>query len=249
MMFMALLMVPTLAGCGSVDTGNVGLYNRFGKVDDQYVTEGVYFYNPFTTSLESMNVQTTPWKADTKVYTKDIQTAGVSFNVSTSLNPSSSVSMRRAIGLEWRERILPQTVESTIKDVFGHYNANDAIAQRERIQTEIFSELRATLGKRGIRVDDFQLTNINYSDAFEKAVEQAQVATQKANQAKNHTVEVEEQAKQTRIAAEAEADSIRIQAAAVSSNPSIIELERVRKWKGDYPATVYCSASTPCFNK
>ena len=235
-----------LAGCGSVDTGNVGLYNRFGKIDDQIVTEGVYAINPFTTSLENMSVQTTPWKADTNVYTKDIQTAKVSFNISTSLNRGSAVNMRKTIGLEWRERILPQTVESTIKDVFGHYNAGDAIAQRERIQTEITNKLRGTLRKRGINVDDFQLTNIDYSDAFEDAVEKAQVATQKANEAKNHTVEVEENAKQTVISAEASAESIRVQAAAVSSNPSIIKLKWVEQWNGVMPSTVYCSAGTPC---
>lgn len=141
---------------------------------------------------------------------------------------------------------MPQTVESTIKDVFGHYNAGDAIAMREAIQNQIKSQLSSTLIKRGIRVDDFQLTNIDYSDAFENAVEKAQVATQRANEAKNHTVEVEEQAKQTRIAAEAQAESIRVQASAITSNPAIIELKRVEKWDGRMPATVYCAASTPC---
>lgn len=243
---MALMTFPMLAACGSVDTGNVGLWNRYGQVSDQYETEGLKFYNPLTTSLEQMSVQTTPWKAETKVYTKDIQTATIAFNVSTSLDPKFSPKMRRTIGLEWRERILPQTVESVIKDVFGHYNAGDAVGQRERIQTEITNDLKAALTRRGINVDDFQLTNIDYSDAFEKAVEQAQVATQKANQARNHTVEVEENAKQTKIAAEAAAESIRVQAAAISANPAIIELKRAERWDGHMPSTVYCSASTPC---
>lgn len=242
----ALFVVPMLAGCGSVDTGNVGLYNRFGKIDDAVATEGVYAVNPFTTKLENMSVQTTPWKADTKVYTKDIQTATVAFNISTSLNPASAVTMRKTIGLEWRDRILPQTVEASIKDVFGHYNASDAIAQRERIRGQIEMDLKQTLAKRGIRVDDFQLTNIDYSDAFEKAVERAQVATQKANEAKNRTVEVEENAKQTVLKANADAESIRVQAAAISANPAIIELKRAERWNGVMPQTVYCSASTPC---
>lgn len=243
---MALVTFPMLAACGSVDTGNVGLWNRYGKVDDAYVTEGMYFYNPLTTTLEEMSVKTTPWKADTKVYTKDIQTAAVAFSISTSLDPKASPKMRRTIGIEWRESILPQTVEASIKDVFGRYNASDAVAQREQIRGQIEKDLRDTLAKRGIRVDDFQLTNIDYSDAFEKAVERAQVATQKANEAKNRTVEVEEQAKQTKIAAEAQAESIRVQAAAISANPAIIELKRAERWDGHMPSTVYCSASTPC---
>lgn len=119
MMFACLLIAPALAGCGSVDTGNVGLYNRYGKIDTTTVGPGMYALNPLTTSLENMSVQSTPWKAKTPIYTKDLQTAQVDFNVTTSLNPSYAVKMRNNIGLEWRERILPQVVESTIKDVFG----------------------------------------------------------------------------------------------------------------------------------
>lgn len=103
MLLVVLLPILALGMCtghGRVDTGNVGLWNKFGRVSDQYVTEGLYFYNPFTTKLEQMSVQTTPWKAQTPVYTKDIQSANVAFNVSTSLNPAASPKMRRSIGLE-----------------------------------------------------------------------------------------------------------------------------------------------------
>ena len=27
------MLMPMLAACGSVDTGNVGLYNRYGQID------------------------------------------------------------------------------------------------------------------------------------------------------------------------------------------------------------------------
>jgi len=243
---MALASATLLAGCGSVDTGNVGLWNRFGQIDDEVAQPGVYGVNIFTTSLEEMSVMSTPWKNKTPIYTKDIQTGTVDFNVTTSLNPSSAVKMRKTVGLEWREKILPQVVESTIKDVFGRYDAADAIAKRAQIQNGILADLRKALRPRGINVDDFQLTNIDYSDAFEDAVEKAQVATQKATEARNATVRVEEEAKQTKIKAQAEAESIRVQADAISANPAIVKLRWVEKWDGAMPATVYCSPGAPC---
>lgn len=245
-LFLCLLCMPMLAACGSVDAGNVGLWNRFGKIDSVAADEGLHFYNPLTVSLETMSVQETPWKSKTPVYTRDLQSAAVDFNVTTSLDRSQAVKMRNTVGLEWREKILPQNVESVIKDVYGRYDAGDAIAERDKIQAIILDRLRAQLRPRGITVNDFQLTNIKYSDAFEDAVERAQVATQKANEAKNRTVEVEENAKQTKIDAEAQAESIRVQANAITSNPAIVQLKWVEKWDGSMPGTVYCSSSTPC---
>lgn len=241
-----LLMLPMLAACGSVDTGNVGLYNRYGEIAKETVGPGMYALNPLTTSLENMSVMSTPWKSKTPAYTRDIQTASVEFNVTTSLNPAFAVQMRNTVGLEWREKILPQNVESVIKDVFGRYDAADAIAERGKIQGTILDRLRSQLRPRGISVDDFQLTDIKYSDVFEGAVEAAQVATQKATEAKNRTVEVEENAKQTKIKAEADAESIRVQAQAITSNPAIVKLKWVEAWDGVMPKTVYCTSAQPC---
>lgn len=235
-----------LAACGSVDAGNIGLFNRFGEISQSTAAPGMHGLNPLTTSLEQMSVRDEPLSGETSVYTKDIQQAGVKFNIVTRLNPANVYQMRTAIGLEWRDKLLPPLVEATIKDVFGRFNATEAVAERSKIQDAILQTLRARLKARGVLVSQFQLTNLDFSDAFESAVEAAQVATQKATEAKNATVRVKEEAEQTRIKAEAEANRIRVQAQAISANPEIVQLRWVEAWDGKMPSTVYCSSNTPC---
>ena len=49
--------------------------------------------------------------------------------------------------------------------------------------------------------------NLDFDDAYEKAVEAKVVAIQRAAEAKNETVQIEEQAKQTVKTAQAEAEA------------------------------------------
>ncbi|MET3710366.1 regulator of protease activity HflC (stomatin/prohibitin superfamily) [Sphingomonas trueperi] len=240
------ILAAPLAACGSVDAGKVGLWNNYGKIGDQVLQGGgLQWYNPLTTSLEEMDVQEQPWKANTSIYTKDLQTATVTFTITTSLDPQRAVNMRRTVGLEWRDKLIPPVVAAVVKNVFGQFNAPDAVARRGDMQTIMLDQLRQKFAQRGIIVNDFSLTNIDYSDAFEGAVEAAQVATQKAIAAKNHTVEVEEQAKQRVITANSEAEAIKVQAVAISSNPAIVQLRAIEKWNGEMPQNMYGSAPMP----
>lgn len=243
-----LMIIGGLSSCSTVDAGEVGLYSRFGEIDNQYAAPGLHFLNPLTTDMEKMTVQSIKKPGKTGIYTKDLQTATVDFAVTYSLDPSAAVRMRKTVGHEWENRLIPPVIESSIKTVFGKTNAIDAIANRQTMQDQIETVIRANLQRRGIRVEAFALTNIDYSDAFEKAVEDAQVATQNAVAARNQTVTVRERATQTVIAAEADAQAMKIKSQALSDNPGLTQYEAVKKWNGQLPANIYGSAPLPFIN-
>ena len=50
--------------------------------------------------------------------------------------------------------------------------------------------LSNSLNKEFLKFSTFSLTNIDYSDAFEKSIEEKQIATQNAIKAKNNTVKI-----------------------------------------------------------
>ena len=74
------------------------------------------------------------------------------------------------------------------------------------------------------------------------------VAKQKAEEAKNRTVEVQEEAKQKVLSAEAEAKSMQIRAEALAQNKSLVSYEAVQKWDGKLPVNIYGSAPIPFIN-
>ena len=54
-----LMLAAVLSGCGihTVDTGHRGIKTSFGQVEGPPLTEGLYFVNPFTTSIMQMDVR------------------------------------------------------------------------------------------------------------------------------------------------------------------------------------------------
>jgi regulator of protease activity HflC (stomatin/prohibitin superfamily) len=120
------------------------------------------------------------------------------------------------------------------------------VAQRAVAARTIEANVTKLLAAKNVVVSGLQLTNIDYSDEFEHAVEAKVVAQQNAIQEQNRTVQVREKATQqietakgnaeaTVLNAKAEAESIRIRANALEANAKLVEWEAVQKWDGKLP--------------
>ena len=81
----------------------------------------------------------------------------------------------------------------------------------------------------------FLFENTDYSDAFEKAIEDKVIAEQKAQEAVNNTKRITEEANQQVISAKAEAEAMEIKSEALSKNKGLTEYEAVQKWDGKLP--------------
>ena len=79
------------------------------------------------------------------------------------------------------------------------------------------------------------LTNMDFDDGYEAAIEAKVVAVQNAEKAKNETVQIQEESKQKIIEAEAEAKAMQIKTEALSKNKGLVDYEAVQKWDGKLP--------------
>lgn len=229
---LALCCAVSLGACGSIDSGQVGIWSRFGDLDDETVGPGLHWYNPITTDLIAMNVQSQTHDERTEAFTMDAQVVNVSYRLTFRLDASRAVAVRRSLGDNYAATLLPSMLQSVTKNVIGRYTAMATISQRPRLQQQIEAFVRQGLAARGIVVESYQITNLDFSDEFEQAVERAQTATQRAVEAQNATVRIREEAAQRVIQAESEARAIQLQAAAISANPAIVEMRRVERWNG-----------------
>jgi regulator of protease activity HflC (stomatin/prohibitin superfamily) len=158
------------------------------------------------------------------------------------VQPNNVNRLFQEVGLDYANKIIVPVVEGTIKDIIGKWNAQDLIANREKSTEEILIKLQRQLSGKYVDVTDFQITDINYSNSFEKAIEEKVTAEQEALKAKNKTVQIEEEAKQKVIAAEAEAKSMEIRAQALSQNKSLVQYEAVQKWDGTLPRCIFVNS-------
>ena len=218
-----------------VGVGERGVKVTLGKVSPQSYTEGVHFVTPFISKIHSMNVKTQKANIATTVFTKDIQQARLTYIVNYNLQTENAHKMYKEVGKDYKDTILIPIVEGTVKNIIGGWNASDLIANRAKATSDILAKLQEQLEDNFINVSDFQITDIDYSDTFEKAIEQKVTAEQEALKAKNVTVQIQEEAKQKVISAEAEAKSMAIRAHALTQNKALVEYEAVQKWDGKLP--------------
>ena len=227
-----------LAGCGQVDSGHTGLRLSWGKVVSEPLGPGLWFYNPIGGSLVAYDCREQRVDLKMNAYTKDVQSAEFQIVVTFALDQSQIVALHNEIGPLYADKVLSPAVIGVTKDVVGGWEADKLINGREQATKEIFTRVTEVLKGKPVRVSSVVLANIDYSDVFEKAIEDKQVAMQNAIRAKNKTQEIEEEARQKVIAAEAEAKSMQIRGDALKSNPGLVSLEAIQKWDGKAPQTL-----------
>lgn len=239
-----------LSACGfdTVETGHRGLKVAFGEVVSEPLPEGFYTYNPFTTNMVQMDIRQNRFDDKSESLTKDVQKASIAYTVNYSLESSAVASIYREVGTEWANKLIPQVVASTVKDVVGSYRAEDLVANRATAQETIQSAITANLKPKGVTIYAIELTDIDFTKAFTDSVEAKVVAEQRAIEETKRTVQVQEQAKQTVERAKAEAESIRIRSAALEANPGLVQYEAVQRWNGQLPQYMLGGNSTPFIN-
>ena len=218
-----------------VGVGERGVKVTLGQTSPVALEEGVHFVMPFISTVKKMNVKTVKSNIATMAQSKDIQQARIVYVVNYNLQPENAPKMWRTVGRDYVSVVVMPTVEGIVKDTIGKWNAQDIVANREKVASEVLFKLNEKLGPKYINVSDFQITEIQYSQAFEQAIESKVTAEQEALKAKNKTVQVQEEARQKIIASEAEAKSMAIRAQALTQNKNLAEYEAVQKWDGKLP--------------
>lgn len=248
LMLLASLGGCCLGGCGFrvVDTGHRGIEKRFGKLIGEPVPEGLYFYNPFTSSMASFDVQEKQVQGKGICNTRDTQVVDIDYTATFAADGTKVFEIYRQFGADWiKGASIPSIIEAHIKIAIGKYDAGDLVKNQDAAAHSSFLAVRDALAEKNVRLGTLSFRNIDFSTEFEKAVESKVVAEQSAMQAKNKTVEVEEKAKQTVLTAKAEAESMKIKSAALSQNKGLVSFEAVQKWNGVLPVNMYGGAPIP----
>lgn len=243
----------------TVDTGEVAVVKHLGEARE--VKEAGTHYNLWITDKYV--------KYDTKVrtldltlmaYSSDAQTMDITMSVQYQIMKDKALDISKQYGtIEALEnRITAISMEKT-KSAMSGYKAMDIIAQRAEMSPMVEDIIQNAIGEEYfVNVIAVALTNIDFSDAFEKAVEDKMIAEQaklKAdyeNETKIAKAEAEAAAKQKTaeanikiaeaeaqaqlIRAEAEAEANRIIAESITQE--ILDKIYAEAWNGELPKVV-----------
>ena len=235
-----MVALSSLASCGFeiVDTGYQGVHVSYGKVSDDVYPEGLHFYNPLTSDINEYSVKEEAVSLVMSSYSKDNQKIDIEATVVYSIDRKSVPKLYREYGSSREalfETIGSKTVAGVLKEVVGQYTADTMMFQRQKLSNDIEKAVSQSLATRHMVVSSVEVTDIDFTNEYEKSAEQKVIAKQNAEKAANETVRIEEEKKQAILRAQGEAEAIRIQANALKENKSLVELEAVRKWDGKLP--------------
>lgn len=231
----AAFMAICFSACGLVDNGKRGLYIIWGETQDEILSEGIYFYNPFTTYLVTIDTKEQIWTEIITSFSSDLQEVKITFQLAYYPQRAEIANIYKEFGADFINKILPPATYGVIKELTGRYTAVDLVTKRAEVTSEISKKLISILNERKIVATKFDIIELDFRDEFEKAVEAKVIATQQAEKAKNDTLRIEEEAKQNVIQAEAEAKAMAIKSEALSKNKALVEYEAVLKWNGELP--------------
>ena len=217
----------------TINSGEVGIRVRFGKVINKSTNEGINFKIPFIEKIDKMNIKVQKSEVMTNSSSKDLQDVDMSVAVNFRIDNTKAVNLYKTVGTSYESIILTPAIEESIKAVTSKYTAEELITNRSEVSDKCMEELSKKVEKYGLIVNDFNITNFSFSEEFEKAIEEKQVAEQKVLTAKQELEKEKIEAEKRIVKAEAEKKANELKEKSLTDN--IIKEKFIDKWDGVLP--------------
>lgn len=231
------LVVLLIIGFGCFDVvpaGYKGVKLNMGAVQEVVLDEGVHFKAPFAQQIVHVDARVKKYAVEGgSSASKDMQSLTTNVALNYRVDGASVDKLYKNLSLNYEDTIIAPTVSECIKSVMSQYTAEETITRRSEISGQIKDAIAARLEDKYIFVDSFNIIDLTFSPAFDKAIEEKQVAEQNALKAKYDLERIKTEAEQEVIKAKGEAEAMQIKNEALSD--SIIELEFLNKWDGHMP--------------
>lgn len=236
-------VVSTIAECfTTVPTGNVGVKTKFGKVQEDVIQEGLNVKAPFIEKIVLMDCKTKKIELETEGSTKDMQTVSVTIAVNYNVDKSTANKLYKEVGTNYEAILITPAVHESIKSAMAQYTAEELITKRAEVSNKIQDTLIGKITDRGFEVTEFNLTNIDFSEEYDRAIETKAVKQQEVVTAQ---AELEKQKIQNQKEIEiAEKDARVMELQNTQITEKTLELRRLEvqekmigKWNGQLPQT------------
>jgi len=243
-----------------VDAGHVGVVKRLGAVQQTPLREGFHLKIPFVDTVVEVDIRLNSTREEALSSSKDLQTVKTIVAVQFSINGEIAPFTFQRIGLirQIQSAVIQPAIAESVKAVTAKYTAEELITKRSdvklQIQDTIQHFINSSLEKKGINdgiaIANVAITDFNFSDEFNRAIELKVKAEQEALQAKNEKLRRVTQAEasaaeqkltadanayEIEVASKARADAIRREAQSLKNNPELIQLRLAEKWDGKLP--------------
>jgi prohibitin 1 len=244
-----------------IKTSEVGIKSRFGVIiSDSPLEEGVHFKVPLIDTITRFSLKQHQENFTLEhTQTKDLQPISVSYKVIYSIPKDKVIDNTKEVNGDLFDTLIRPRSNESIMDALAQYPAEDLIVNRDTISRKVKDKLTERISGHAkiddIAIVEFDFENKDWKDSIQRKV----IAKQDAEASINKKVQAQAEADAMFIRAKGEAESMKIKAQALSSNPKLIEFEKIKtdleiaktnieiakiitdkdsKWNGQLPQTI-----------
>ncbi|MGB3786939.1 MAG: prohibitin family protein [Phormidesmis sp.] len=218
-----------------INPGQAGVLSVLGKAQNGVLLEGIHLKPPFVSYVDIYDITVQKFEVPAESSTKDLQDLKARFAINFRLQPTKVVDIRREQGSLSNivnKIIAPQTQES-FKVAAARRTVEQAITQRVLLKEDFDNALAKRLEKYGIDVLDTSVVDLTFSPEFSRAVEEKQIAEQRAQRAVYVAQEAEQEAlaEINRAKGRAEAQRLIAETLKAQGGTLVLQKEAIEAWR------------------
>lgn len=226
-------IITLLSSFKTIRSGEVGLKVRFGKITDTSLNEGLNLKIPYIEKIVKVNIKVQKTELKTESSSKDLQVITTLLAVNYNVQKQSATTLYKNVGKDYEKTILIPAIQESIKAVMSSFTAEEVITKRNQVSDLCLEEIQNKVEKYGIKIDDFNIIDLDFSVEYSKAIEEKQVAEQKVLTAKQELEKEKIEAEKKLVKARAEKEANELKQKSLTDN--IIKEKFIEKWNGELP--------------
>jgi regulator of protease activity HflC (stomatin/prohibitin superfamily) len=191
-----------------------------------------------------VDVKTQRYSSASSAASRDLQIVTTEVVLNYRPDPEGVGNLISEIGVDYENKVIDPAIQESVKAATAQFDAEELITQRPLVSTSIRDVLSERLTPRNITIEEVSITEFQFSEEFNRAIESKQVAQQNALRAEQElrraqidsqrqVAEAEAQAEARIAVAQAEAEALRLQREVIS--PELLQLRFIEKWNGVLP--------------
>lgn len=204
-----------------IETGEKGVVLRLGKYSET-LSEGLNFKIPIVDKVVKLNIRDVNLSVEAEVSSGDMQTIKVQTSLIYALEPNSVGKIYQKYNINYENILLKPLLLESINSVVANYPIESFVEKRAEISERIKETFVAKAGHDGIIVKSLMITEHDFSEEFNRAIEDKKIAEQGALKAK-YDLE--------RVTLEAKAQMEKQK----SLNQMVLQEKAIDKWDGKLP--------------
>lgn len=221
-----------------IPAGYKGVLLQFGAVRSS-MEAGIHLVVPYVNSIRLIEVRTQKEEASATAASKDLQIVTTDIALNYHIDPAQVDTLYRNVGEDFKRRVIDPAMQESIKMVTAQFTAEELIKMRASVKTKVEEAITKRLQAYNIIMEDqgLSITNFNFSNEFNAAIEAKQVAQQEAEKQRYvlAKAELERQTVITQARGNAEAARLNAVALQAQGGSKVLAREWIEKWDGHLP--------------